>query len=161
MGTVTQYNLANVRDALGGSNPVSMSQYYRGGARVPASRVVLSNDGPRYTLSGSGGVLNYNWRVWISGGSYYSGFTWGGDPASKVGIVYINVGGSGVTSYSYGGATYLRGSYVQTVGSGSAISPRFDYYRITRQTSSTTTINTGVPSSGALSISQLYGAQNP
>jgi hypothetical protein len=140
-----------------------MSQYYRGGARVPSTRTVITNDGPRYVRSGSGGVLNYNWRVWISGGSNYSGFTWGDDPGSKYGLYYVNVGGqnSGVTSFSFMGATYLRGNFRETVGGGTTFNPRYSYYEITRQTSSTVSINTGVPSSGTISISQLFGAANP
>lgn len=164
MGTVTQYNLANVQAALGGVNPISMSEYYRGGAYVPTSRTVNVDDGPRYVYTAGSAGANYYWRVYVSGGTTStrtSGFTWGGDPGSKSGIVIVDVGGTGVTSYTYLGATYLRGAYVQTVGSGTTFSPRFDLYQVTRRTTTTTTINTGVPSSGAISISQLYGAANP
>jgi hypothetical protein len=145
MGTVTQRNLANVRDALGGSNPVSMSQYYRGGARVPTTRTTNT----REPASGDSYSNSPPIRYWYIGGtSAYMRF----DPY----IGQVQVGGSGTTSYSSGGATYFRGSYVGCCGCGF-----IQLYGVYRTSTTTVSINTGVPSSGAISINQLLGAENP
>jgi hypothetical protein len=37
MGTVSQYKMSNFQSALGGSNPVSLSEYYRGVTYVPTT----------------------------------------------------------------------------------------------------------------------------
>jgi hypothetical protein len=154
MGTVTQYNLANVRDALGGGNPVSMSQYYRGGARVPTTRNTTVNEGPvwqtYYDAYYSSNGLIYGWinedRVFGTDFSYY---TW--NYAQSGNLPYNS------TSAVSGGITYFRGAYVGTFNGN----PRTPAYQVSRQYGSTQTINTGVPSSGTISISQLYGAANP
>lgn len=141
MGTVTQYNLANVRDSLGGGNPVYMSNYYRGGPYVPATRTTTTTLGPYYPdgtydwqRKNTGAVAVYWAAAVVASGAY-------GD----------------VTSISAGGFLYLRGAFV--TGTGSNLNP-YRYY-VSQQSSTTISINTGVPSSGTISISQLYGAQNP
>ncbi len=136
MGTVTQYNLANVQAALGGSNPISMSEYYRGGPYVPTTRTTTVSEGPSYTLS------SYDW--YESGSNLY--VYWAG------GLVYQGL--TGPASVAVGSVTYFRGAFV------SGFLGRNHYY-VSRQYPSTTSINTGVPSSGTISISQLYGAANP
>lgn len=150
MGTVTQYNLANVQSALGGANPISMSEYYRGGAYVPTTRSTTVTEGPAYSIN------NYDFVYYTFLGTgtslaYWNASSQGGYPSQSV---------SGEVGSMTGGAfTYIRGSYVGRTGS-SFSGYRYHYY-ITRQYQSSTTINTGVPSSGAISISQLYGAANP
>jgi hypothetical protein len=118
-----------------------MSNYYRGGPYVPTTRTVVNSEGPYYV----GG--EYLWRV---SGSNVTIF-WAAALITEGGY------GAATTSISYGGYLYVRGAYVS--GSGTFFNP-LNYY-VSRQTSSTVTINTGVPSSGTLYISQLYGAANP
>jgi hypothetical protein len=145
MGTVTQYNLGNVQAALGGANPIGMNEYYRGGAYVPTTRTTATRE------PASGGVFNGTQYWLISGTSAYMRFS----PYVNSQI-QIPGNGSFVTSYSTGGATYFRFAYVGCCGYGSV-----QYYSLYRTASSSVSINTGVPSSGQISISQLYGAENP
>jgi hypothetical protein len=142
MGTVTAYNLANVQAALGGGNPISMSEYYRGGPYVPTTGTTTVTEGPFYTSNSyeftqtTSGIVTIYWAgSLITSGSY----------------------GAAVTSVSYGGYVYVRGAFVS--GSGSSFFPR--RYYISRQYSTSVAINTGVPSSGSISLSQLLGARNP
>jgi len=147
MGTVTAYNMANIQSALGGSNPISLSEYYRGGAYVPTTRSTTV----REPTSGE----YYNWPS--------SPNTWW---ERQVGVIaYVRWFGTNpvnpsvnATSATAGGYTYFRGAFQRTVNDG-----YFDFglYGIYRTSGGTTSINTGVPSSGTISISQLYGAENP
>lgn len=152
MGTVTQYNMANIRDALGGSNPVSLSQYYRGGPRVPTTRTVTVRD------PSSGDYFNMSNPLtrWLQV------LTYGGSPIDAAGYWFgTNLGnfGSGApTSFTTGGFTYFRGTFYERRFGDHTIE---DFYGIFRTSSSTVSINTGVPSSGQISISQLFGAENP
>lgn len=149
MGTVTQYNLANVQAALGGSNPISMSEYYRGGAYVPTSRTTTVREptSGEYYASGP--------STWWE--AQYTPFPnliirWQG--------TNINAGTNiNITSFTSGGYTYFRGSYRTTLGD--PYGGGYNLYGLYRTSSSTTTINTGVPASGQISLSQLYGAANP
>jgi hypothetical protein len=138
MGTVTQYNLANVQAALGGANPINMSEYYRGGPYVPTTRTTTVSEGPLFQQN------VYDWREFSSFLDVY----WAGT------LVYSTSSHSGATSIAVGSTTYFRGSVM-----ASSFGTRL--YQVSRQYPSTTSINTGVPSSGTISISQLYGAANP
>ena len=148
MGTVTQYNLQNVQDALGGSNPISMNEYYRGGLFVPTTATVTTRD----PTSGSYYSDQYIWKSYnYGGGTFYVDFYWA--------YVYQNLGGGAdVTSYTSGNVTTFRGTLNNSYTSKGVI---VSQYRIFRETYSTTSINTEVPSSGTISISQLFGARNP
>jgi hypothetical protein len=153
MGTVTQYNLANVRDALGGGNPVYMSNYYRGGPYVPANRTVGYT--AREPASGSSYALkSYDFQSIPS--AVASTIYWGG---AFIG----NVANPNVTSATFGSITYYRDSFVTETGGGKIDYPVIYHYRIYRTypASYQQAINTGVPSSGTISLSQLYGAANP
>jgi hypothetical protein len=162
MGTVTQYNMANIRDALGGSNPVSLSQYYRGGARVPSTRntTVQTRDptsGEYYVRYGF--TNRYYWGQNSSG--YNPGSTAGSSLAYFANALIFS-SSSNVSSYTSGNVTYYRGTFqlFEFYSSYCESLNYFGIYKITT-TGGTVSINTGVPSSGQISISQLYGAENP
>jgi hypothetical protein len=138
VGTVTAYNLANVQAALGGANPISMSEYYRGGPYVPTTGTTTVTEGPFYQF----GV--YEWQE--SSGYLY--IFWAGT------LVYSTPSYSGATSIAVGSTTYFRGAFVTSFFGTNK-------YQVSRQYPSTISINTGVPSSGTISIAQLYGARNP
>jgi hypothetical protein len=146
MGTVTSRDLANVQAALGGSNPISMSEYYRGGAYVPTTRATLVTEGPTYSIEA------YDFAYASS--PSISFIYW----ATASGYPNYSVSGE-VTSYTVGGVTYYRGSYVQRTGG--TFGGYTYHYQISRQYYTSTTINTGVPSSGTISLNQLLGAANP
>lgn len=146
MGTVTSYDMAGIQSALGGSNPISLSEYYRGGPYVPTSRTVTTRDptsGEYYNAA------NWFWRNYIGVGSnvYWNG---------AGGFFVTPTAPVGATSLVYNGWTYYRGSL-----RSSDPSYGIYLYGVYRDQSSTVSINTGVPSSGTIAISQLYGAQNP
>jgi hypothetical protein len=145
MGTVTQYNLQNVQDALGGSNPISMNEYYRGGSFVPTTATSTT----RTPSSGEYYSDPYIWRMDNSGSSG-AWFYWASN--------YTFIGFYNATSYTSGSTTYFRGSLRSSYYSKGTLVQQFAIYQ---ETYSTVSINTGVPSSGTISISQLYGARNP
>jgi hypothetical protein len=148
MGTVTSRDLANVQAALGGSNPISLNEYYRGGAYVPTTRTVSGREptsGEYYTFSNPVYFVAY-----FSAGAGRSEWAWSGA------YVY-NAGGNPSTVVS-GIYTYYKGSFRGQFNTKAG--PELDY-GIYRTYSSTTSINTGVPSSGTISLNQLLGAQNP
>ena len=154
MGTVSSYNLAAVQSALGGSNPISMSEYYRGGSYVPTTTTstVTQNSTFRYNS-----YPRYFWNVeymdGYEGASSGTSTTWANVQVWMIGL------NTSLTSYTSGGYTYYRGTL--------RVQINFDYgryskyYEVYRTYVSTTSINTSVPSSGTISLSQLYGARNP
>ena len=170
-------SLSQVQAVMGGANPISLSEYYRGGAYVPATKSVSTTvyeptSGYYYTTTGGLGSGNPNSFWWLD--AMVSGPTYppiGYDPAIA-GIrwfgTYIsyNVGNRYTTSYTSGGYTYERGPYQVAYSSSDGLYGPYhttEYYSVRRWYVSTSTIsiNTGVPSSGTISLSNLYGAEKP
>jgi hypothetical protein len=128
----------------------SMSNFYRGGGRVPATKTVTTTVREPSTGFASNG---WNWYWLYSIGGQAVQFWWQG--SNLAGWVY---GMANVTSYTIGAYTYLRGPVVQFDAKGNA---NFHSIARTSQSSSTANINTGIPSSGQISLSQFFGAETP
>lgn len=150
-GTIS---LGNVQSVMGGSNPASMSEYYRGGTYVPSTKTVTPPmEGPFFSAQ----PPYYYWAV--SSGVAEGPFPW--EPIYYTYIIvqwnstYMDFDGDEyTTSYTRGGYTYYRGS----LSNGS-----YNVYQISRSSTTTTTtnINTSVPTSGTISLSNFYGAEKP
>lgn len=124
----------NLRTVFGGTT-APITNYYRGGGRVPSSTSSTTTEGPNYVFYG--GPPNYfNTSV----GEWY----WGG-----------RIGNNPGTSFFVDPWTYYRGAFVQNFSTKDGT---IQLYRIYRQQSTTTSVNTGVPSSGTISLNQFYGA---
>jgi len=149
-------SLSQLQSHFGGSNPISMGEYYRNASYVPSIYTVTTTTTITTSQPASGsyfvaynGTTGYEWRV--------VGLT----PVTHIywnGATITTSGSATATSYTSGGWTYYRSTYERT-----------DYtlvrYRIYRQQTTTTTstnttnINTGIPTSGMISMSQFYGGQ--
>ena len=136
-------SIANLNSFFPGSG-TSMSNFYRGGGRVPTTKTVTT-----VTREPTSGDF-YN--VTTAYTFYYSS----GD------ISWFNIdvtGGAAVpnsTSFTVGNITYFRGTARESNEYGT-------YYGVFRTITSTSTvnINTGIPSSGQISLNQFYGAETP
>ena len=74
-------------------------------------------------------------------------------------IVNGAVASASTTTYSSGGYTYVRGAFVSTYTTFTGYSTSYGYYVSRQQTGGA--INTSVPASGTISLSQFYGVHNP
>lgn len=136
----------DLRTQLGPSSsaaPVPFSDYYRGGSYVPGT----TTTGPNYSRT----APLYYWVNNTVGGVYQgTDIWWNGS------VVYSDPSSPGLTGTTVvvGSDTYTRGTLQSTEG---PVSNRFIYYQVSK----TTTKNTGVPTSGTISLSNMYGASNP
>lgn len=148
-------SLLDLQNEFGGSNPISISEYYRGGGLVPATTTTTTYEpGP--------GTSNYYYSLtsplygWVED-EYYP-YT-----------VYIYWNDAVITSFTqsyqgeisvdtYGGWTYVRFSIPTDTNVNIGDGTTYSVYQIRRQQSSTTDINTSVPTSGTISLSNFYGA---
>lgn len=144
-------SLANLQSEYGGSNPISMSEYYRNGGLVPNS---ISSTGPGSYTSYQYSRNSTDWNVYIFGSIY-----WGG---STIVANSLNIGTT-TTTFSTGGYDYQRGSLQETVtSSGGKFTTTVYHYSVRRRLSSvttTTSVNQSVPTSGQISLSQFYGGR--
>lgn len=147
-------SLSQLQGEYGGSNPISMSEYYRNGGLVP-NAITSSSTAPGAYTAYQYNQATYFWRVGISAEGW-----WAGSSASSPQFLATTA-----TSFSAGGYDYQRGSFVGNVTTGSGKSAfTWAYYRIRRRQSSVTTttstpVNQSVPTSGQISLSQFYGGR--
>ena len=131
-------SLSQVQSEYGGSNPISMSEYYRNGSYVPSSNVG----------SYSSYQANVNSYYWSAGGNS--------------GTVTIEWNNSVVASFQSSATTYITGGYEYQKGtlfsssSGGKGGTTTYYYRVRRRTNSGS-INTNLPTSGSISMNDFYG----
>ena len=135
-GTIS---LSQVQGEFGGSNPISMSEYYRNGSYVPSTITTTSTTGWYGQLSPL-----WSWVV-ASGTSTYQAY-WNGTAVGS---------GSG-SSITVSGYTYDVGSLWNTISGKSGTTY---YYQIRRTGSTSTTVNSSIPTSGTISMSNFYGGR--
>lgn len=143
-------SLANLQSEYGGSNPISMSEYYRNGGLVPNS---ISSTGPGSYTSYQYSRNSTDWNVYIFGTINWSG--------SNIVSSSLSIGTT-TTSFSTGGYDYQRGSLQETITISGKITTITNHYSVRRRLSSvttTTSINQSVPTSGAISLSNFYGGR--
>lgn len=132
-------SLSQVQGEFGGSNPISMSEYYRNGSYVPSTITTTTTTSWYSQMSPL-----WSWIV-PAGTSTYQAY-WNG----------TNVGSGSGSSITVSGYTYDVGSLWNTISDKSGTTY---YYEIRRTGSTSTTVNSSVPTSGTISMSNFYGGR--
>lgn len=147
-------SIANLNSFFPGSG-TSLSNFYRGGGRVPSTKTV--NTTVREPASGenwSGQYGAFSWNLPTIG---TRSVRWNG---ADVALLESGTAGE-VSSITVGSFTYFRGTlFTTTQGQYGTFNYFYGLWR-TSGSSSTVSINTGIPSSGQISLSQFYGAEVP
>jgi hypothetical protein len=140
-----QISLADLAAEYGGSAPHSMSEYYRSGAYVSANQTnyYTAYQRPRTNSNTYLGNVEFEDYSWNRMQAYWSG--------SRI----RDASGSHFPSFTQGNYTYFKDG--RRAGHGN----NWQNYLGRYYTASTTTsVNTNVPSSGQVSITQYYGQGN-
>jgi hypothetical protein len=145
-------SISDIRNLFGGPSSPSLANYYRGGAYIPSTKTVSTT--VREPSSGEyydNGWTTYVWMIMTTASKQVR---WNS-------AVVANPADNSVTSISAGGYTYYRGTLRYTQSGSYGISNY--YYGVYRTSGSTTTtnINTNIPTSGTISLSNFYGAEKP
>jgi len=136
-------SFSQIQAEFGGSNPISLSEYYRGGTHVPTTVGGAAGAWSAYY----GNTSSYYWEVELN-----QVIRWGNVN------VYTGVGTSDI--FTVGGYDYQKGTLYASVAGGK-YDPTTYYYRLRRRTTSTSvTVNTGIPSSGTVDMADFYGGRN-
>lgn len=131
----------------------AMSNFYRGGGRVPSTKTVVTREPASGFLYGE---HTYGWQL----------------PNAFVGTPSIWIRWNGVfvvssipspgSSYTIGNITYYQGPTLEAFSNGNQPhGVKVDIYNIYREVTATPSINTGIPTSGQISLNQFYGAEVP
>jgi len=147
-------SLANIKALFGGPASPSLANYYRGGSYIPATKSVTTSGTTREPASGEYYTPNttYCW-FWYQTGN--KNIYWAGT------IVASNQPQSG--SVTVGNITYYSGTlnYDAAGSYGTRNQIRAVYRTYPYSTTTTPSINTGIPGSGRISLSQFYSAEKP
>lgn len=155
-GTIS---IGDLRTEFGDTGSSSLSEFYRGEGLVPATTTTTTT-----TYEPGPGTSNYYYSLtsplygWVE--DEYFPYT-----------VYIYWNDAVITSFTqsyqgeisvdtYGGWTYVRFSIPTDTNVNIGDGTTYSVYQIRRQQSTTTVtdINTSVPTSGTISLSNFYGA---
>ena len=151
-GTIS---INDLRAEFGDSGSSSLSEFYRGGGLVPATETTTTYDpGP--------GTTDYEYSLtsplygWVQDeSSPYTNYLYWNDVEF---VQFTDSAFNATSSYTHtDGWTYIRDSSPSATGIdlGDII---VSVFQIRRQQSTTTNINTGVPTSGTISLDDFYGA---
>ena len=134
-------SLSQVQSEFGGSNPIGMNEYYRGGSFVGT---VGSYTSYQYDLTAPD---RYYWVFADVSGNDTTIF-WNNSAVARFQWK------RGTTNHTAGGFEYNRGTLQLTEGGGFA--PLVRYYQVRRRA---TGINSSIPTSGTISMDDFYGGQ--
>ena len=155
----------------GGSNPVGMLEYYRGGAYVPVSISVTTGQ-----AAGSYSSYIYNssfysstyalWKTQAIGSTLLPSILYWQNGQTGL-TTFPTVTGHTVTQTTGGGYDYQRGSLVTTIPGSKGDPTTYRFYNIRRRTSATTStvttqVNTNVAASGTgyqIFMTHFYGGR--
>jgi hypothetical protein len=159
-------SILDIKNLFGGPASPSLSNYYRGGGYIPATKTVSSN--VREPSSGNAYSASPPYTYWLIVSSSAtttnpnnSNFIYWNYPSGSSAF-YSGPFGGAASTYTSSGVTYYF-SNVKRFGWYSCCGfyqAGFELYR-TYTTTVTVSINTGIPSSGTISLSQFYGAEKP
>jgi hypothetical protein len=140
-------SFSQLQTEYGGSAPISLSEYYRGGSYVPTT---ISQTAGSWS-SWKGDVGN-NWTLGIFRDIDYNGVQVNGTLDTN----------TSSTSFYANGYDYERGTVWNTYTDTSSKFPvTYTQYRIRRRVAAATiTVNANVPSSGTIDMADFYGGRN-
>jgi hypothetical protein len=144
----------DIESEFGGGNSISIGDYYRGGSYVPSS--ITTSTVLREPSSGENYIKNnVCWR-WSEGVYNTTTVFWGGQQ------IYQSDDNT-LSSVVINGKTYYKGTLRQqeTDPYGPSQYVFLDFHGIYRSSGSTTTtsVNGNVPTSGQISLSDFYGGR--
>jgi hypothetical protein len=148
-------SFSQMQTEFGGANPIALSEYYKNGSYVPSTIGGPAGSWGSYITP----TTTYRWQVLWSGPTLLSvQLKWNGTVVystttqSNANLTQFN----GVSSYDYG-----RGTLYSTSG-GTKESPiTTKLYKIRRRTTaSSQTVNASIPTSGIISMNNMYGGRN-
>lgn len=158
--------ISNIKNLFGGPTSPSLSNYYRGGSYIPSTKTVSTiayepPDGNTFLGLVPSSESGYWWiysmykGVWFIRNNGTSVIWW-----NDVMLIDGTISG---TSWTSGAYTYYAGSQMDSNFSTSCYCYLWYAYKIRRTTggSVTVNINTGIPSSGTIKLSQFYNAEKP
>ena len=148
-------DFGQLQSEFGGSNPIGINEYYRGGSYVPSTIGGPAGSWGSYISP----TTTYRWQVLWSGSSLLSvQLKWNGTTVystttqSNANLTQF----SGVSGYDYG-----RGTLYSTSGGNKENPLTTKLYKIRRRTTATSqTVNASIPTSGTISMNNMYGGRN-
>ena len=148
-------DFGQLQSEFGGSNPIGINEYYRGGSYVPSTIGGPAGSWGSYITP----TTTYRWQVLWSGSSLLSvQLKWNGTTVystttqSNANLTQF----SGVSGYDYG-----RGTLYSTSGGNKNDPFTTKLYKIRRRTTaSSQTVNASIPTSGTISMNNMYGGRN-
>ena len=150
-------SFSQMQSEFGGANPISLSEYYKNGSYVPSTVGGAAGSWGSYTTSAnyfynmhniSNIGVNY-WVVYANGSTTAVGTNLTLDSNNRVVI----------GSYEYERAATAHTFYVPSGKTSAGQDSYYSYHYRKRTASTSVTVNANIPTSGVISMNNMYGGR--
>jgi hypothetical protein len=156
--TTGQISFSQIQTEFGGSNPIQMSEYYKGGTNVPSTVGSAPGSWGSYTTST---LYYYNMQnITNIGVNYWVVYANGSTTALGTNLTLDSNNRVVIGGYEYERAATAYTFYVPSGKTSAGQDSYYSYHYRKRTASTQVTVNANIPTSGMISMNNMYGGRN-
>jgi hypothetical protein len=151
-------SFSQMQTEFGGANPISLSEYYKNGSYVPSTVGGAAGSWGSYTTN-----INYYYNmqnITNIGVNYWIVYANGSTTAVGTNLTLDSNNRVVIGSYEYERAATAHTFYVPSGKTSAGQDSYFSYHYRKRTASTSVTVNANIPTSGVISMNNMYGGRN-
>ena len=153
-----QIKSSQIQTEFGGANPISLGEYYKNGSYVPSTVGGAAGAWGSYTTSTN---YWYNMQnIQNTGVNYWEVFANGSTTALGTNLTLDSNNRVVIGSYEYERAASAYTFFVPSGKNQQGQDSYYSYHYRKRTVATQVTVNTNIPTSGMISMSNMYGGRN-
>ena len=151
-------SFSQMQTEFGGANPISLSEYYKNGSYVPSTVGGAAGSWNSYTTNTN---YYYNMQnITNIGVNYWVVYANGSQTAVGDFLTLDSNGRVVIGSYEYERAATAYTFYVPSGKTSAGQNSYFSYHYRRRTAATSVTVNASIPTSGVISMNNMYGGRN-
>jgi hypothetical protein len=150
-------SFSQMQTEFGGANPISLSEYYKNGSYVPSTVGGAAGSWNSYTTN-----INYYYNmqnITNIGVNYWIVYANGSTTAVGTNLTLDSNNRVVIGSYEYERAATAHTFYVPSGKTSAGQDSYFSYHYRKRTASTSVTVNANIPTSGVISMNNMYGGR--
>jgi hypothetical protein len=151
-------SFSQMQTEFGGANPISLSEYYKNGSYVPSTVGGAAGSWSSYTTNTN---YYYNMQnITNIGVNYWIVYANGSQTALGTNLTLDSNNRVVIGTYEYERAATAYTFYVPSGKTSAGQDSYFSYHYRRRTASTSVTVNANIPTSGVISMNNMYGGRN-
>jgi hypothetical protein len=150
-------SFSQMQTEFGGANPISLSEYYKNGSYVPSTVGGAAGSWNSYTTNTN---YYYNMQnITNIGVNYWIVYANGSQTALGTNLTLDSNNRVVIGTYEYERAATAHTFYVPSGKTSAGQDSYFSYHYRRRTASTSVTVNANIPTSGVISMNNMYGGR--